>query len=213
VNPWEPAASEAVNEVDLPLPAVQDQGRLAQDFTAQDLTSLRHAVHDSARACGLAGDALGGFVIAVHELATNAVRHGGGRGRIELRADGDTLLCDIRDHGPGFPDGVPVPADPPSPLTSGGRGLWLARHLADTLLITDGPGGVTVSITACLPAPAPSGMPTSTMADEPSKVQVEVSPGVLIQATTGPVPAPPPVTAAGPDTAESRPEATGSLDG
>jgi serine/threonine-protein kinase RsbW len=212
VNPWKPAAAEAVNKVDLPLNAAPEQG-LARDFTVEDLPSLRHAVHASAGASGLAGDALDDFVIVVHELATNAVRHGGGRGKIEMRADGDTLLCDIRDHGPGFPDGVPAPAGPPSPEVPGGRGLWLARHLSDTLLITDGPGGVTVSITACLPAPAPSGMPISTLADERGNVQVEISPGVLIQATNDPVTAPHPVTAAGPDTAEGRPETTGSLDG
>ena len=166
MNPWEPAAGGAVNHSDLPLTAAPEQGRLAQDFTAEDLPALRHAVHDSAHACGLSGDALDDFVIAAHELATNAVRHGGGRGRIEMRADGDTLLCDIRDHGPGFPDGIPASADPPSPQTPGGRGLWLARRLTDTLLITDGPGGLTVSITVCLPAPGPNGIPISTMADE-----------------------------------------------
>ncbi|AGZ44001.1 ATP-binding protein [Actinoplanes friuliensis] len=109
------------------------------------------------------------------------MRHGGGHGRIELRRDGDTLLCDIVDHGPGFPGGVPAPAGPPSPQTPGGRGLWLARHLTDTLLISDGPGGVTVSVTACLPVtPTPA-----------ADAQIEISPGVLIQATTDPLPAPP----------------------
>jgi hypothetical protein len=40
MNPLEPAASEAVNAVDLPLAAVPDPGLLAQDFTAEDLPSL-----------------------------------------------------------------------------------------------------------------------------------------------------------------------------
>ncbi|MFI1995267.1 ATP-binding protein [Actinoplanes sp. NPDC020271] len=213
MNPWKPAASEAVDKTDLPLAAVPAPRRTTQDFTAQELPSLRHAVHDSALAYGLTGDVLDDFVIAVHELATNAVRHGGGRGTIDLHVDGDTLLCDIRDHGPGFPDGVPATAEPPSPQTPGGRGLWLARHLTDTLMITDGPGGVTVSITACLPAPQHHGMPTATVADEQSNAQVEISPGVIIQATSNSVPAPHPLIAAGPDTAESTAEATGSLEG
>nr|WP_221378994.1 ATP-binding protein [Actinoplanes polyasparticus] len=208
MNPLEPGTSEAINAVDLPLSA-PDPGGLAQNFTAEELASLRRAVHDSARACGLAGDALDDFVVAVHELATNAVRHGGGRGRIDLRRDGDTLLCDIIDHGPGFPGGVPTPAGLPSPQTPGGRGLWLAQHLTDTLLITDSPGGVTVSVTACLPAPAPSGLPAPILADEWGQAQVEISPGVLVQATTNPTRAPHPVTATEPDTAKNAPEATG----
>jgi serine/threonine-protein kinase RsbW len=185
MNPLEPAASEAVNAVDLPL-AAPDAGGLAQNFTAEELAALRHAVHDSARACGLAGDALDDFVVAVHELATNAVRHGGGCGRIELRREDDTLLCDIIDHGTGFPDGVPARAGPPSPQTPGGRGLWLVQHLTDTMLITDTPGGVTVSVTACLPATTPSALPITTVADDLGNAQVEISPGVLIQATTDP---------------------------
>ncbi|GIF45045.1 ATP-binding protein [Actinoplanes xinjiangensis] len=208
MHPWEPAAGEAVDAVDLPL-AAADCGGLVQDFTAAQLPSLRHAVHDSARACGLTGEALEDFVVAVHELTTNAVRHGGGRGRIELRRDGDTLLCDIVDHGPGFPDGVPAPAGPPSLQTAGGRGLWLARHLTDTMLITDGPGGVTVSVTVCLPPTAPGGPPVTTVADELGNVQVEISPGVLIRATTAPGPSPPPGIATGPDPAEDDPEPTG----
>lgn len=207
MNPLEPGTSEAFNAVDLPLGAPDPAG-LAQDFTAEELPSLRHAVHDSARACGLAGDALDDFVVAVHELATNAIRHGGGRGRIDLRRDGDTLLCDVIDHGPGFPGAVPTPAGLPSPQAPGGRGLWLAQHLTDTLLITDSPGGVTVSVTACLPAPAPSGLPATTRADELGNAQVEISPGVLVQATT-PAPAPHPVIATGPETAENSPAATG----
>jgi anti-sigma regulatory factor (Ser/Thr protein kinase) len=213
VNQSEPTAGEAANRVDLPLAVAPAQRRLTQDFTAEELTSLRHAVHDSIRTCGLTGDALDDFVIAVHELATNAVRHGGGRGTIELRVDGDTLLCDIRDQGPGFSGGVPATAEPPSPQTPGGRGLWLARHLTDTLLITDGPGGVTVSITACLPAAASHGMPAATMADELGNAQVEISPGVIIQAATDSVPAPRPPIAGSPETVRRGPEATSSLEG
>jgi anti-sigma regulatory factor (Ser/Thr protein kinase) len=142
MSPPEPAARE-------PEAAA---GRLEKDFTADDLGGLRRAVLAGARRAGLSGDPLDDFVIAVHELATNAVRHGGGQGRLALRRDGDTLVCDVSDDGPGFAGGVPAAANPPSAQTDGGRGLWLARQLTDTLLITDGPAGATVSVTVCLPA-------------------------------------------------------------
>jgi serine/threonine-protein kinase RsbW len=157
----EPAPSRASELAALPLPASEPAPRLSQTFTAQTMPALRHAVRAYARRSGLTGDPLDDFVIAVHELIGNAVRHGGGRGRLHLRRDGDTLVCDVTDNGPGFATAVPAATAPPSPHTLGGRGLWLARQLTDTLLISDGPDGVTVSVTVCLP-PAATPAPVST---------------------------------------------------
>jgi anti-sigma regulatory factor (Ser/Thr protein kinase) len=61
-------------------------------------------------------------------------------------------VCDVSDHGPGFVGGVPAPPGPPPPGSPGGRGLWLAGQFTDTLMIVDGPDGVTASVTVCLPA-------------------------------------------------------------
>ena len=135
-------------------------GLLWQEFTADHVTDLRHAVRDWAEAAGLTGDVLYDFVVAVHELVTNAVRHGGGRGRLLLRRDGDTLICDVVDQGRGFPNGVPVRDGPPAADTPGGRGILLAHQLADSLLISDTPNGVTASVTVCLPT-APDTLPTA----------------------------------------------------
>ena len=138
-------------------PSSAPPGLLSREFTAEHVTDLRHAVRDSAEAAGLTGDALYDFVVAVHELVTNAVRHGGGRGRLLLRRDGDTLICDVADDGHGFTAGVPARSGPPAADTPGGRGILLARQLTDNLLISDTPAGVTASVTVCLPdRPAPS---------------------------------------------------------
>ncbi len=136
----------------VPGPAVGAAELVACDFAASGITALRHTVRDRARASGLTDDALDDFVIAVHELVVNAVRHGGGRGFLRLRRDGDTLICDVTDHGAGFPGGVPAPAGPPAADVPGGRGILLARQLSDTLMFSDGPEGVTATVTACLPA-------------------------------------------------------------
>ncbi|HWH01308.1 MAG TPA: ATP-binding protein, partial [Pilimelia sp.] len=53
---------------------------LARTFDAEQVTELRHAVARCAEESGLSGHPLEDFVLAVNELATNAVRHGGGRG-------------------------------------------------------------------------------------------------------------------------------------
>ncbi|WP_430285336.1 ATP-binding protein, partial [Salmonella enterica] len=39
----------------------------------------------------------------VHEVITNAVRHGGGAGRIRLWRDGPQLHCQVIDSGAGIP--------------------------------------------------------------------------------------------------------------
>ena len=125
---------------------------LSQEFTAEHVTDLRHAVRDAAEAAGLTGDGLYDFVVAVHELVANAVRHGGGRGRLVLRRRDDTLICDISDDGAGFPAGVPTLGGPPAADTPGGRGILLARQLTDNLLISDTTGGVSASVTVCMPS-------------------------------------------------------------
>lgn len=125
----------------------------ARDFTGADITGLRHDLRRHAEAAGLRGDDLDDFVAAVNELVTNAVRHGGGRGSLRLTLDVDTLIADVSDHGAGFPGEVPVLAGPPPADMPGGRGILLARRLTDTLLISDGPDGVTVTVTRCLSTP------------------------------------------------------------
>jgi serine/threonine-protein kinase RsbW len=146
----EPPVASAFGGIDVP--AVVVVAELTESFTAERLSGLRRQVRAQAQAAGLSGIALDGFVVAVHELATNAVRHGGGHGRLWLRSDGDNLLCDVTDEGAGFIDGVPVSAGPPPTDVVGGRGIMLVRALTDTLLFSDGPDGVTATVTVCLPA-------------------------------------------------------------
>ncbi|MFI7542113.1 ATP-binding protein [Actinoplanes sp. NPDC049599] len=123
-------------------------------FTAAEITEMRHDLRRHAERTGLRGDALDDFVMAVNELVTNAVRHGGGWGSLRLTLNADTLIADVSDRGAGFAGRLPVTAGPPAADVPGGRGILLARRLTDTLLISDGPEGVTVTVTRCLSAPA-----------------------------------------------------------
>ncbi|GAA0798678.1 ATP-binding protein [Spirilliplanes yamanashiensis] len=174
-------------DIGLPVPAPP---ALSEAFTAETVSELRHRVQACARRAGLTGDPLDDFVVAVHELTTNAVRHGGGRGHLHLRLDDDNLVCDVTDHGPGFAAPVPATSSRPAPLTVGGRGLWLAQQLTDTLLISDGPDGVTATVTLCLPArPAPAGPLTPATAALPTAVPTALP---TAQPTAQP-PAPPTV--------------------
>jgi anti-sigma regulatory factor (Ser/Thr protein kinase) len=125
---------------------------LVRAFTRATLAALRRDVEDFGARQGLRDRALYRFVVAVNELTTNAVRHGGGAGRLELRRAGDVLQCRVTDEGPGMPPGRRRPPAPAPPRALNGRGLWLARQNADTLDIDSHAAGTTVTITAHLRA-------------------------------------------------------------
>ena len=100
------------------------------------------------RSAGLDGERLDDFVVAVNELLTNAVRHGGGLGRVALWRQDGAVVCEVSDSGLGLPD--PWPERPTRPPTDqpGGWGLWLAEELTDTFQLTTGHGGTTVRVSS-----------------------------------------------------------------
>jgi serine/threonine-protein kinase RsbW len=99
---------------------------------------------------GLVGQRLDDFVLAVNELLTNAVRHGGGKGRLRLWRRGDVVVCEVSDHGGGFDETRLSTAARPVADTPGGWGLWLAGKLSDRMEVQTGPAGTTVRISAAL---------------------------------------------------------------
>jgi serine/threonine-protein kinase RsbW len=116
-------------------------------FTATDVTSLRHRIADLARRAGLGGDRLDDFALAAYELLTNAVRHGGGTGRLWLLRAPDRLVCQVADDGRGFVSEGRKPGErPPEPTSPGGLGLFLAERLTDGIEIVSGGKGTTVRI-------------------------------------------------------------------
>lgn len=120
---------------------------LRADFTRNTLPTLRRAVHRHAARAGLHGLVLYRFVVAVHEVAVNAVQHGGGSGRLELWRSGSALYCRITDDGSG---GLTGTIDCPPPDAAAGRGMWLARNGTDSLLIHSGESGTAVTLLAHL---------------------------------------------------------------
>ncbi|WP_405115534.1 ATP-binding protein [Micromonospora sp. NBC_01405] len=121
---------------------------LSESVTAARVTGLRHAVAAAAHSAGLVDHGLEDFVLAVHELVTNAVRHGGGSGEVRLSQHHDMLTCEVSDHGPGL-DEVAVAL--PAPGEVGHRGLWLAQQLTGGLMIVTAGQGTSASVTARLP--------------------------------------------------------------
>jgi anti-sigma regulatory factor (Ser/Thr protein kinase) len=123
---------------------------LDQAFDAGSLFRLRAAVAAHAAALG-AGEAVYDVVLIAHELSSNAVRHGGGTGRLHLWSDADRIMCRVTDSGPGLADGAGRGDDLPSPQVPGGRGLWIVRRLAAVRVVTGASG---TTITAAIPIPS-----------------------------------------------------------
>ncbi|OKH98566.1 regulator [Streptomyces sp. CB02923] len=111
---------------------------LRRRFTARVLPQLRLLVEECAVREGLAEPRRGEFVLAVDEIAGNAVEHAGGSGRLLLRRIGDELECRISDSGPGFSEAVIPELLPGLDGAHQGRGLWLARLVADRFAVRAG---------------------------------------------------------------------------
>jgi anti-sigma regulatory factor (Ser/Thr protein kinase) len=100
-------------------------------FTADDLYRVRAEVASHASQMGASETQVDRLLIVASELATNAVRHGGGSGRLQLELTHDRLFCRVSDEGPGISD-LQRGHERPAPTAIGGRGLWLCRQLSDS---------------------------------------------------------------------------------
>jgi anti-sigma regulatory factor (Ser/Thr protein kinase) len=105
---------------------------------ADDLGDLARAVASWAGSREFADPAVDDVVIAVVEIATNGLVHGVPPVRVRAWWQGDTLVTQVDDAG-----GRPLPAlagyVAPGANPAAGRGLWLARQLADVVSVHTGP--------------------------------------------------------------------------
>jgi anti-sigma regulatory factor (Ser/Thr protein kinase) len=105
-------------------------------------------VASTAAGAGLTGERLDDFVVAVNELLTNAVRHGGGNGMVSLWCNKGRVICEVTDRGAGLPARRPHQPERPPADQPGGWGLWLVGRLTDSLELKTGADGTTVRISA-----------------------------------------------------------------
>jgi anti-sigma regulatory factor (Ser/Thr protein kinase) len=123
---------------------------LVTAFSLESLYNLRAEVAAHASHLGLAEPQLRHLLVVATELATNAVRHGGGSGRLRLWRDGDAIVCEVSDEGPGITMPHQVGTKPVPLNTDGGRGLWLVRHFTDSLEIVNNHPGTTVTVSLAI---------------------------------------------------------------
>ncbi|TFV55917.1 ATP-binding protein [Geodermatophilus sp. DF01-2] len=90
-----------------------------------ELPVVRAELRHHLSAPGLA-DLRDRLVLALDEMASNALRHGGDGVRACVRSLGDAWLIEVRDGAPGTPPAPAVDRDP----SEGGLGLYLIAELA-----------------------------------------------------------------------------------
>ena len=109
------------------------------NFDIDHLGTLRSAVATVAADASLEAERAADLVLAVNELATNSICHGGGQGTLRMWREDSTLLCEVRDRG-HIPEGVfQHDAERPDPDAMSGRGLWLVDQLCDAVQIASSP--------------------------------------------------------------------------
>ena len=113
-------------------------------FAGADLTPLRGRVREWAGATHVDEERAERLVLAVNELATNSVRHGGGGGLLLMWTEGETLMCEVRDAGQIEEPLVGLRR--PSPDRSSGRGLWLVNQVCDLVQIRSAQSGSAVRV-------------------------------------------------------------------
>jgi anti-sigma regulatory factor (Ser/Thr protein kinase) len=81
------------------------------------------------------------MLVAGTEVATNAVRHGGGIAQVRVGSAHGRFVCEVIDRGSGFDDPA---AGYLAPREGVGAGLWIARQLTWSLESFHSPRGFTV---------------------------------------------------------------------
>jgi anti-sigma regulatory factor (Ser/Thr protein kinase) len=119
-------------------------------FTRDDLALVRMFVREHAAGAGFADERLSDLVLAVNELATNSMRHGGGRGLLSVWRENGTFLCEVHDRG-RITDPLAGRERPPD-LRGGGRGLWLVNHLCDLVEVRSSEAGNVIRLHMSLDA-------------------------------------------------------------
>ena len=74
------------------------------------------------------------LLLALSEVATNGIRHGGDRRELRVWVTDDAVVCEVTDDGAKPPDPL-AGYLPPRSGVIGGMGLWLVQQLCDAMTI------------------------------------------------------------------------------
>ena len=113
-------------------------------FNADTIESVRRSVARHAEREGLPSVRRDDLVLAVNEIASNSVRHGGGYGRLRVWTEDESVVCEVRDRGAIL---EPLAGrERPRPGQPDGYGLWLAHQVCDLVQVRALPRGGAVRL-------------------------------------------------------------------
>ncbi|MFE3455301.1 anti-sigma factor RsbA family regulatory protein [Nonomuraea sp. NPDC059194] len=111
-------------------------------FGIEELPGARAFAVQQAMRLGLTGERLVDAELAVAELTTNSVDHGGGQGTLAIWAEAGQLVCEVRDAG-RLTDPL-AGRRPPDRGQIGGRGLMVVHYVADLVRVHTAGDGTAV---------------------------------------------------------------------
>ena len=103
------------------------------EFVRGSLDDVRRFVSHEATTAGIHAGKTVDLVLAVNEVATNSVIHGGGAGRLRAWVTPDAFVCEVVDGG--RINRPLVGRARPRADGENGRGLWLANQLCDLVQV------------------------------------------------------------------------------
>jgi len=110
------------------------------------LLEVRTRVHQAGIAARLRSERIDDLLIALNEVVANSITHGRDPVAVRVWVTADGAVCEVSDHGEGVSDPLAGYLLPGSE-TTGGRGLWMARQLSDSIAFTTEGRGTTVRFT------------------------------------------------------------------
>lgn len=114
-------------------------------FDRSNLGAARRRVARAAARAGMAAQRAEELVLAVNELASNAVRHGDGGGALEIWSEPSAVVCEVRGRG-HIADPLAGRRPPSEAEAVEGRGLWITNQLCDLVQIRSFPTGCVVRV-------------------------------------------------------------------
>lgn len=116
---------------------------LTINSSVENLTYIEKEIETIFDSFNFSEEHFGNVLIAVTEAFNNAVHYGNAEDvtksvNISFRSEEDSLIVVVKDQGIGFDyDSLPDPTDPDNLEKLQGRGIYLMRHLSDTISYSD----------------------------------------------------------------------------
>jgi anti-sigma regulatory factor (Ser/Thr protein kinase) len=146
VNPVQVDPAELLRVADAALSPVQDR-EPTMTIPVLDLHELHVQVKDFLAGAGMALEPADDFLIALHEVAINGLRHGEPPVTARFWDAPGRIECTVTDRGVGFDDPFAgYVRGGGKELPEGGFGLWLARRLCDEVVMGRSDEGFTTRL-------------------------------------------------------------------